>query len=160
MPALLPEHWKQSLERVGDKIGNFLGSLVPHGNHKAGPENMTFDLLPAFMPFGGPLLDMYESGHELVVTIEVPGLKKEDISVELVGKRLTVKGEKQFSRESKAGDRLKFSERKYGSFARSVQLPCYVEDGAINAELKNGVLTIRLPRLESERSGCKKVSVS
>lgn len=160
MSALLPERWKGSLERVSDKIGHFLERLSPYRKNNNGPENITAEVLPAFMQFGGPLLDMRESGHELVITVEVPGLKKEDISVELVGKRLTIKGEKQIASERKGGDGLQFSERKYGSFTRSVQLPYVVDEGSIHADLKHGVLTIRLPKPESELSRPMKVSVS
>lgn len=159
MSTLLPERWKESLERVSDKIGHFLERRGSDKKDSLGLEQITAEQLPVFMQFGGPLLDMHESGHELVVRAEVPGLKKDDISVELVGKRLTIHGAKQITRERKGAEGLSFTESKYGSFNRSVLLPFTADEETIQADLKHGVLTIRLPKPEAERSNRIKVPV-
>jgi len=88
MSNLVPEKWRESLEQINDKIGHFLSKLVPWKTEEYSPEQITADTIPAIMQLGGPLLDMHETADELVIRAEVPGLKKDDFSVELVGRRL------------------------------------------------------------------------
>ncbi|QSV45397.1 Hsp20/alpha crystallin family protein [Geobacter benzoatilyticus] len=160
MSNLLPEKWSEALERVHDKVGHFLTRLMPRKNEEHSPERITADTLPAFMQFGGPSLDMHETSDELIIRAEVPGLKRDDFSVELVGRRLTIKGEKNVVRERKGGDGCLISECRYGSFARTLQLPYEIDEKAIAADLKNGVLTIRLPKPDKGRHARYRVPVS
>lgn len=160
MPGLLPVQWKNTLERIKEKAGRVLDKFTLTKQPDNARERITEDMLPAFMSFGGPLLDMHESADELIVSVEVPGLKKNDFSVELVGKRLMIRGEKKASREQKLTGGRYLSECSYGSFARSVQLPCDVKDNAITADLTNGLLTIRLPKAESEKKQSRRLSIS
>jgi len=160
MSNLLPEKWSEALERVHDKVGNFLTRVVPWKKQEQSPESITADTLPAFMRLGGPLLDMHETPEELIVRAEVPGLNNDDFSVELVGRRLTIHGEKKVVREQKGGDGCLISERRYGSFSRSIQLPYGIDEKSITADLKHGVLTVRLPKPEKERHSRYRVSVS
>jgi HSP20 family protein len=160
MSNLLPEKWSEALERVHDKVGHFLTRLVPRKKQELSPERITADTLPAFMQLGGPLLDMHETAEELIIRAEVPGLKKDDFSVELVGRRLTIHGEKKVVREQKGGDGCLISECRYGSFSRTLQLPYEIDEKLIAADLKHGVLTIRLPKPEQERHARYRVPVS
>ena len=116
--------------------------------------------MPAFWKKGGPLLDMHETADELITLAEVPGLKKGDFTLELVGRRLTIKGEKNVVRERKGGNGFLISECRYGSFARTLQLPCEVDEKKIRVDLKNGVLNIRLPKPEKGRPLRHRVPVS
>jgi HSP20 family protein len=160
MSNLLPENWSKALERVHDKVGHFLTRLVPWQKQESSPEQITADSLPAFMQSGGPLVDMHETADELIIRAEVPGLKKEDFSVELVGRRLTIKGEKNVVREGKGGDGCLISECRYGSFARTLQLPYEIDEKTIAGDLKHGVLTIRLPKPDKGRQARYRVPVS
>ncbi len=161
MPNLIPAQWKETLERVQDKTGHFIDKFKPVKKTVNALESMSEDLLPAFMQFGGPPLDMRESDNELIVTVEVPGLEKNDFSVELVGSRLVIRGEKKVSRERKRSEGSYLSECSYGSFARSVQLPYDVKDSRIKAYLEGGVLTIRMPKPpDSERKRYHRVPIS
>ncbi|MBJ6726431.1 Hsp20/alpha crystallin family protein [Geomesophilobacter sediminis] len=160
MSNLLPEKWGEALERVHDKVGHFLNKLSPRKKEEHTPERITADALPAFMQFGGPSLDMNETTDELIIRAEMPGLKKEDFSVELVGRRLTIKGEKNVVRERKGGDGCLISECRYGSFARTVRLPYEIDEKTIAADLKHGVLTIRLPKPEKGRHARYRVPIS
>ena len=160
MSNLLPEKWSEGLELVHDKVGNFLNRLVPWKKQEHSLERIPADALPAFMQLGGPLLDMHETPDELIVRAEVPGLEKEDFSVELVGRRLAIRGEKKVVREQKGGDGCLISECRYGSFAHSLQLPYEIDEKTIAADLKHGVLTIRLPKPEKERHARYRVPVS
>ncbi len=160
MSNLLPGKWNEALERVHDKIGHFLNKLNPLKKEENSPERITGDALPAFMQFGGPSLDMHETSDELIIRAEVPGLKKDDFSVELVGRRLTIKGEKKILRERKGGDGCLISECRYGSFARTLQLPYDIDEKTIAADLRHGVLTIRLPKPDKGRHARFRVPVS
>jgi HSP20 family protein len=159
MPNLLPEKWSEALERVHDKVGHFLNKMNPLKKIQT-PERITADTMPAFMQLGGPLLDMNETPDELIIRAEVPGLKKDDFSVELVDRRLTIRGEKKVVREQKGGDGCLISECRYGSFARTLQLPYEIDEQTIAADLKHGVLTIRLPKPDKGRHARYRVPVS
>ncbi len=160
MSNLLPEKWSEALERVHDKVGHFLDKLNPWKKEEHRLERITADTLPAFMQFGGPSLDMHETADDLIIRAEMPGLKKDDFSVELVGRRLTIKGEKNIVRERKGGDGNLISECRYGSFSRSIQLPYEIDEKTIAADLKHGVLTIRLPKPEKGRQARYRVPIS
>ena len=160
MSNLLPEKWSEALERVHDKIGHFLNKLNPWKQEEPARERITADTLPAFMQLGGPLLDMHESADDLIIRAELPGLKKDDFSVELVGRRLTIQGNKKIVRERKGGDGCLLSECRYGSFARTIRLPYETDEKTIAADLKDGVLTIRLPKPEKGRQARYRVPIS
>jgi len=151
MTSLVPDRWKEELQRVNDKIGHFLAKLAPLKKLESSPEKITADTMPAFIQLGGPLLDMHESESELIIHAEVPGLDKDDLSVEVIGNRLTMRGVKKSVLEQKGGDGYFISECHYGSFARTVQLPYEMDERSIKADLSNGVLTIRLAKPEEER---------
>lgn len=160
MPNQLTEQLKETLERVQDKTEHFLDRFKPAKKADSAREHITNDLLPAFMQFGGPPIDMHESADELIITAEVPGLKKDDFSIELVGRRLVIRGEKKLSREQKESGGSYLSECSYGSFTRSMQLPYDVNNSRINADLKSGILTIRMPISGSERKRHHRVIIS
>lgn len=160
MSNLLPEKWSESLERVHDKVGHFLNKLKPWKKEEQFPERITADTLPVFMHIGGPPVDMQETADELIIRVEMPGLTKDDFSVEFAGKRLTIKGEKDVVRERKAGDGCLISECRYGSFARSLHLPYEIDEKKITADLKHGVLNIRVSKPEKGSYARYRVPVS
>lgn len=102
-----------------------------------------------------PSLDVYEEKDSVVVKAELPGMKKEDVEVNLAGENLTIKGEKKEDKEVKEDDYYR-RERSYGSFLRTIALPCEVKSDEIKASFKDGVLEIRMPKTEE----AKKKSVS
>jgi HSP20 family protein len=95
-----------------------------------------------------PDMDLYEEKGELVVKMELPGLKKDDIDISLEGDRLIVKGSKK-EEQTKQDTTYYRSERCFGQFYRSVTLPHQVKSDKIQAHFENGVLEIRLPRVEA-----------
>ena len=160
MSSLVPDRLREALERAHDKFGHFLTRVVPRKNEESLPEKITADAMPAFWQTGGPLIDMHETADELIIRAEVPGLKKDDFTVEVVGRRFTIRGEKKVVRQEKGGDGCIISECRYGSFARSLQLPYEIDEKKIRADLKSGVLTIRLPKSEKGRHLRYRVPVS
>lgn len=93
------------------------------------------------------------------VKIELPGVKEEDIDISLENNVLTVKGEKR-SEIEETGKSFYFSERTYGSFQRAFQLPGTVKSGDIKADFKDGVLAIKLPKLEEPKSRGQKIVIN
>jgi HSP20 family protein len=89
-----------------------------------------------------PSLDLAETGDTLVATFEVPGLERRDIEIALQEGLLTIKGEKR--RELEA--RYHHAERACGVFVRSLRLPVAVDAARVTATVKNGLLTVTLPK--------------
>lgn len=103
-----------------------------------------------------PPVDLREESDKLVLEMELPGLKKDDIEISLENNVLTVKGERKFEKEEKKDNYHKI-ERSYGKFSRSFSLPTTVKADAIDASLKDGVLTLSLPYAEEAKP--KKISI-
>jgi HSP20 family protein len=89
--------------------------------------------------------NLFEDDNRVVVHIEVPGLDKENLDIDVHGTTLTVRGEKQFERESTQG-RYRVLQCAYGAFQRSIALPAEVVADQARAAYKNGVLRIELPK--------------
>lgn len=96
-----------------------------------------------------PAVDVAENDDAYVVTVELPGANKNDVTVECHDNVLTVKGEKRDEREEKDEHRH-FVERSYGSFTRSFRMPANASDD-IKASFKDGVLTIDVKKLEETK---------
>ena len=97
-----------------------------------------------------PALDLNETDNEYVVTIELPGVRKEDVSVEITEGVLTVRGEKKTEREEKK-ERSRWVERSYGSFSRSFTLPANATPDRIDASYKDGILALRIGKREETK---------
>ncbi len=95
-----------------------------------------------------PLADVEETGDAYQVEIELPGVKKSDLDVEIAGRRLIVTGERK---ERERVGILRKRERTVGRFHYEVTLPGDVEDAGVEATLDEGVLTVRVPKPERDR---------
>jgi len=105
-----------------------------------------------------PAVDMYEEGRELVIKADMPGVRKEDLHVDLMMNVLTLSGERKTEKTIEKGG-LYRSERSYGKFSRRFELPPDVDTEKITANLKEGVLEIRLPKTEKAVSEARKISI-
>ena len=97
-----------------------------------------------------PSCDIYETDNEIVVKMEAPGVKKEDVKVSLQDNVLTLSGERKFEEETKKENYLRV-ERSFGNFTRSFTLPPFVDAKKITAEFKDGMLEVKLPKMEAAR---------
>ena len=95
-----------------------------------------------------PLADVEETDDAYVVEIELPGVKKDDIDIEVAGRRLTVHGERK---EKERVGVLRRRERVVGRFHYEVTLPGDVDEGGVTAGLNEGVLSVRVPKPAGER---------
>jgi HSP20 family protein len=97
-----------------------------------------------------PALDMIDRDDEVVVRCEVPGVRKEDLKIAVTDSTLTVKGTTECREEEKRDDYF-HHELSYGEFTRTVRLPMGVDSKKIEANLKDGMLEVHLPKLESAK---------
>ena len=99
-----------------------------------------------------PQMEVFTRGNELVARADLPGLRRDDISVEILDDHLVIQGERRSDREER-GDGFFHSERSYGSFMRSIPLPEGTDGEAIQARFADGVLevTVPLPKQEERR---------
>jgi len=95
-------------------------------------------------------VDLYEGKDEVVLKAEVPGLSKEDLKIDLTDSMVTISGEKKKEEEVKE-EAYTYSERSYGSFSRSLQLPCAVKADKVKATFKNGILEVKLPKTDDAK---------
>ncbi len=105
-----------------------------------------------------PPVDIYEDQHSLVLKLEVPGIRQEDLDVRVENQTLTVKGERKFEKEEKE-ENFHRIERRYGSFSRSFTLPQTVDAGAVKASYEHGVLAISLAKKEAAKPKQVKVEI-
>jgi HSP20 family protein len=104
-------------------------------------------------------VDIREEGDAFYVDAEVPGLAAEDVKVDVEKNVLTISGERKAEKEESEGSYRRV-ERSYGSFSRSFTLPETVNAENIHADLKNGVLTLRLPKKEAPKPRAIRVNAT
>jgi HSP20 family protein len=92
-----------------------------------------------------PPVDIYETEDSVVVKAELPGMKKEEIKIEVKGDVLNLRGERKLAKTDKE-DVCHLVERFYGSFSRNFNLPVSVDQSRAKATYKHGVLEVRLPK--------------
>ena len=105
-----------------------------------------------------PAVDIVDEKDQIKVKADLPGLKKENIEVNVENDVLTIKGEKKEEKETKEKDYIR-SERYYGSFHRAFTLPASVDASKVNASYKEGVLEIALPKKEGAKPKQAKVDI-
>jgi HSP20 family protein len=103
--------------------------------------------------WSAPAIDMYQTDEEIVVKAALPGIKAEEVQINVTGDVLTLKGEVRQEEEKTSSPQGKekawhIREQRYGSFERSVALPTAVVSDKAKAEFENGILTITLPKAE------------
>jgi HSP20 family protein len=113
-------------------------------------------VLSTFGEAGTPALDVYQTPNEVVVKAALPGLKPEDVSIDITGETLTIRGESKAEQEIKKGDYL-YQERRYGAFSRSVVLPGGLKLDKAEATMEDGVLTLTIPKAEEVKPKAIKV---
>jgi HSP20 family protein len=96
-----------------------------------------------------PLVNVFNEGEDFVLVAELPGVKKEDIDVQVRGDTLRIRGKKTIAYDNAASVHRR--ERAAGEFDRTVTLPAEIDAAKVAAEHRDGVLTLRLPRAESAK---------
>jgi len=131
----------RELSDMQDRMGRLLGNFYGRGG--------TDDLMRrgAWVP----PVDIYDSGnHELVIKVELPDMKRDDIHLSVENNTLSITGEKRMDGEIRE-ENCHRVERAYGTFSRSFSLPATVDPSRVAADYKAGVLTVRLPMREEAK---------
>ena len=105
-----------------------------------------------------PAVDIYEDAQRLVLKLEVPGVRQEDLDIRVENQTLTVKGERKFEAEEKE-ENFHRIERRFGSFVRSFTLPQTVDPDSIKASYENGVLNLSISKKAEAKPKQIKVEV-
>ena len=113
------------------------------------------DYAPAF----NPRLEVRETDKDFRLTMEVPGMKREDIRIEVDKGMLRLHGEKKVENMEKSDGRCCYSERSYGSFERALRLPENVDGGAIHAKYSDGILELTIPKREEVKPKALEIKV-
>jgi HSP20 family protein len=127
------------LDRLNRQLAEFLGDW------RRGSWPDLSDLVPNGFT---PLADVEETEDAYLIEVELPGVKREDLDIEIADRRVSVRGERK---ENERVGILRRRERTVGRFHYEVTLPGAVEDDAVEAHLDDGVLTVQLPKPASER---------
>lgn len=105
-----------------------------------------------------PPVDIYEDAQKLVLKLEVPGVREEDLDIRLENQTLTVRGERKFEKEEKQ-ENFHRIERRFGTFVRSFTLPTTVDTEKVQASFDAGVLSIEVTRRAEAQPKQIKVSI-
>jgi HSP20 family protein len=106
-----------------------------------------------------PAVDVSETAEEYLVKAEIPGVRKEDLKVSIEGGVLRIAGERKQEKEEKS-KRYHRVERFYGSFLRQFGLPEAVDEAKLNAEFKDGLLSVHLPKTAPTKPRAVEVKIS
>lgn len=144
-PRVSVRPWRSSFDNLFDAFFNDsrLPSVWSNGHSAA-----TF----------APRVDVRATDIAYEISVELPGLEEKDVEVTVADGTLTLKGEKSEEREEQENNHYR-KERVYGSFERSFRLPDEVEADKVEANFKNGVLTVGLPKSEEAMSVVHKIEI-
>ncbi|MEJ8758012.1 Hsp20/alpha crystallin family protein [Pontibacter sp. H259] len=106
-----------------------------------------------------PHVDACETQNGYEIEVALPGIKKEDISIDFQEGRLTISGERRFEKQEGDGRRYQMLETQYGSFTRSFYLPDNVNPDKINAKLDNGILKVTVPK-DEQKTRKRQINIS
>ena len=142
--GFLPSLFREPRRGVVEEMENLMGRLWDDGEDGW------------FAGHNAPSVDIAETDATVEAKVDLPGVKPEEIDIQLNGNMLTISGERQEEKEDK-GKTYHRVERRSGSFSRSFSLPCPVEDDEVAAEFHEGVLTVTLPKTEEAKT--RKIAV-
>ena len=147
---MLPEKRNQNYFSLRDQMDDLLKSFFDPGR-----EISTAWKSMESNPFA---LDIIENKDNIVIKGDMPGFDSKDIHIEYQDGVLTISGERKKEKEEKNSD-YKLIERRYGKFSRSISMPAYTDISNIKAKVKNGSLTLTIPKKEEAKPKAIKVEV-
>lgn len=142
----------RAMDRMLDQFWRGFG--LPSFRRMADPEGWS----DSGFNFAAPAIDFSEDEKTYHLTAELPGLSEKDINVTISDDLLTITGEKREEKEQKDKN-YHYSERRFGSYRRAVQLPQHIDRNKIEASFKNGVLDVTLPKSPDAMQRQRKIEV-
>lgn len=142
-------HWEplRGIETLQRQMNQLFDRLMPSGNGFV----RTFKFVPS--------AEMEETADAIYLKLEVPGVEAKELSVEVTEGSIAIRGERKS--ELKTEDRgVTRSEFYYGKFERQIPLPAHIQTDKVQAECKNGILCLTLPKMEAEQRKSVKVYIT
>lgn len=139
--SLVPWNPFRDIDNIGREMGSF------------------FDLpIKLFGGINSPRVDVYQTENDVVVKAEIPGVSKEDLNVFIDENSIRLSGQTKKEKEFK-DENVYRTERYYGSFSRTIQLPAEVKSEQARAEYKDGILSITVPKVEPSKPKGRKIDI-
>jgi HSP20 family protein len=164
---IAPWNWFRDEERAGtrSRVAGVDAPSDPFAAFRAELDRLSAELFqhvgpdaPRIASLLRPSLDISEDGRGYTIRVELPGLELENISIDVDGQTLVLRGQKL--RERVADDEgYHCAERSYGTLQRVLSLPDDADGDAIDARFKNGVLTLRIPKRELRTSQARRIEI-
>ncbi|KAG0146089.1 hypothetical protein CROQUDRAFT_44910 [Cronartium quercuum f. sp. fusiforme G11] len=148
---IFPSQW-DDFESMFDKLVTDRYGPAPKGPNSSQSNALTSDK-QGTSPVSRvlrPKMDIVETADEFIMSTELPGAKKEDISIDLQNGRLTVSSHTKASTEHQQGN-VRVSERSFGAFTRTIAVPENVTHDHIKASFNDGVLEVKVPKIKVEK---------
>jgi HSP20 family protein len=105
-----------------------------------------------------PAVEIQDNGSELLLRAEIPGVEGKDLDIQVMQNAVSIAGEHRYENRSESNGNIR-SEFRYGSFQRVIPLPAKVQNQQVKADLKDGILTLTLPKLQEEQNKVFKVNL-
>jgi len=135
------------IETLQNEMNRLFNSVVPTGK-------FNYEMGSSF----APAAELEETQDAVLLKLEVPGLEAKDLDVEVTAEAVSIKGERR--EETKTEEKgVTRSEFRYGSFQRVIPLPTRVQNDKVEAEYKNGILHLNLPKAEEEKNKVVKLNL-
>ncbi len=147
------EGWQHLRQSASSALTGFKPREQTNLPAKSDVDDMFYIPSGSWSMLGG---NLFEDDRRVIVQLEIPGLDKDDLEIELQGNILMVSGEKRFERESTEG-RYRVLQCAYGNFQRAMPLPVAVMSDQARASYKNGVLRVELPK--AQENAPRKMSI-
>jgi HSP20 family protein len=171
-----PREENSGIDKFFDRLENKITNINNENDKKERGGNMARDLMPwsplremmslreamdkffeepstagsKGVGFFHPTVGIRETDEEMIIEVDLPGVKEEELSIEVEDEKLIVKGERKHQDEVKR-ENYYHLESSYGSFSRVIGLPAYVESDKADAQMKDGILTITIPKLPQRK---------
>ena len=149
-----PSVWEpfRELEEMHNRLTSFFNRRLPLFEEFPEAEELT-------VAGWTPRVDVVENDKEYLIDVELPGLKKDEVKVSVQDRVLSISGERKSEKEEK-GKKYHRVERTYGAFMRSFTLPTDASGEKLNADFKDGILKVHIPKEESAKTKAIEVKVS
>jgi HSP20 family protein len=144
-----PFRWEptREIEQLQRQINQMFERLVPIDNGE--PSALVFM----------PSAEMEETKDTVLLKLEIPGLEAKDLDISVTEDAVAISGERKSETKTEE-DGMFRSELRYGKFQRQIPLPAHIQSDKVQAEYKNGMLTLTLPKVEGEHKKVVKVNVN
>lgn len=149
-------HWAplQEIEMLQREMDQLFDAFSPRINARVSTHSYASPEGESFVP----PIEMYETSDAVHVNVELPGLDAKDLDIQVMAEAVLVKGDRKMVRSAEQDHPLR-SEFRYGSFQRVIPLPARIQNNNVEAAYNDGILRLRLPKVDSEKNKVVKINL-